>query len=222
MSRRRDTARLPRVENARVSAGNRGRVLGHDRCAPAAYLTQEEVSMQRLAARLTLIVTMLALLLAPLAPAKAATNGFAVAVKGKAKNGPSVTGTFTIREFVKTGDPANPIGAVGTLVLTTATGQTAVAQATMPVKLGSPAAPAGASIQLLTCEILELTLGPLDLNLLGLEIHLDTVHLVIEANPAGGLLGQLLCAVANLLSLGDILAVLDDLIDLLNQILDLL
>ena len=45
-------------------------------------------------------------------------------------------------------------------------------------------------------------LGPLDLNLLGLEIHLDTVVLDIIANPAGGLLGELLCAVANLLDGG--------------------
>jgi hypothetical protein len=217
-----DTARVRVARNGAFLEGIAARGVGHDRCPSSAYLTQEDVSMRRTAVCLTLIVTMLALLIGPLAPAQAATKGFAVAVKGKAKNGPAVTGTFTIREFVKTGDPMNPIGAVGTLVLTTATGQTAVAQATMPVKLGSPAAPAGVTIQQLTCEILELTLGPLDLNLLGLEIHLDTVHLVIDANPAGGLLGQLLCAIANLLSLGDILAVLDDLIDLLNQLLDLL
>ena len=178
--------------------------------------------MRRTAVSLTLIVTIIALVLAPLGNTHATTKGFTVAVKGKAVNGPAVTGTFTIREFVKTNDPANPIGAAGTLVLTTASGQRAVTNAVMPVKLASPAAPAGVTAQLLTCEILELTLGPLDLNLLGLEIHLDTVHLVIEANPAGGLLGQLLCGIANLLSLGDILGVLDDLLDLLNQVLDLL
>ena len=42
------------------------------------------------------------------------------------------------------------------------------------------------------CPILDLTLGPLDLNLLGLMVHLDTVHLVITADSEGGLLGQLL------------------------------
>jgi hypothetical protein len=170
-----------------------------------------------------LIVTMIALVLAPLAPAQAATKGLTVAVNGRAKNGPTVTGTFKIREFVKTGDPTNPIGAVGTLMLTTKDGRTAVTEATMPVKLGTSPAPAGgvSSLQLV-CEILELTLGPLDLNLLGLEIHLDTVHLTIDANPAGGLLGDLLCAIANLLNLGDILGVLDQLLGLLNQLLDLL
>lgn len=179
--------------------------------------------MQRKSLSLVLLFTMLALTLAlPFAEAQAASRGLTVAVAGNAKNGPRVSGTFTVRQFVATGDPTNPIGAVGTLVLTTATGRRAVTEATMPVRLGSGVAPTGISAQLLTCEILELTLGPLDLNLLGLEIHLDTVHLTIEGNPAGGLLGQLLCAIANLLSLGDILAVLDDLLDLLNQLLDLL
>jgi hypothetical protein len=50
------------------------------------------------------------------------------------------------------------------------------------------------------CQILDLTLGPLDLNLLGLMVHLDTVHLNITAQPGpGNLLGNLLCSVAHLL-----------------------
>ena len=51
------------------------------------------------------------------------------------------------------------------------------------------------------CNILNLVLGPLDLNLLGLTVHLDQVVLDITAVPgAGNLLGNLLCAVANLLN----------------------
>ena len=46
------------------------------------------------------------------------------------------------------------------------------------------------------CPVLDLTLGPLDLNLLGLMVHLDTVHLVITADSEGGILGQLLCGLA--------------------------
>jgi hypothetical protein len=46
------------------------------------------------------------------------------------------------------------------------------------------------------CTILDLTLGPLDLNLLGLMIHLDVVHLKITAVPGGGILGDLLCSLA--------------------------
>jgi hypothetical protein len=51
-----------------------------------------------------------------------------------------------------------------------------------------------------SCQILDLVLGPLDLNLLGLVVHLDTVHLNITAQQGpGNLLGNLLCAVAGLL-----------------------
>ena len=51
------------------------------------------------------------------------------------------------------------------------------------------------------CQILNLVLGPLDLNLLGLAVHLNQVVLDIAAVPgAGNLLGNLLCAVANLLN----------------------
>lgn len=82
-----------------------------------------------------------------------------------------------------------------------------------------------------TCQILTLSLGPLDLELLGLIVHLDEVNLDISADPAGGLLGQLLCALADGLGLdlGDLLDLLiGDLTDLLallgalDEFLDLL
>jgi hypothetical protein len=51
-----------------------------------------------------------------------------------------------------------------------------------------------------TCRILHLVLGPLDLDLLGLEIHLNRVVLDIVARRGPGrLLGNLLCAIAHLL-----------------------
>ena len=178
--------------------------------------------MRRKSLALSLVVLLLTLgAVLPFAEAEAQNvgSGLTLPISGKAKSGGRVTGTFTVQQFVATGDPNNPVGALGTLVLTTANGRMAVTQATLPVSFGSGGAPAGITAQAITCEILELTLGPLDLNLLGLEIHLDTVHLVIEANPAGGLLGQLLCAVANLLSGGNILAVLTQLLTALNQLL---
>jgi hypothetical protein len=46
------------------------------------------------------------------------------------------------------------------------------------------------------CPVLELTLGPLDANLLGLLVHLDQVHLTIVADSEGGILGSLFCSVA--------------------------
>jgi len=70
-----------------------------------------------------------------------------------------------------------------------------------------------------SCQILNLTLGPLDLNLLGLQVHLNTVVLNITAQPGpGNLLGNLLCSVAGLLN-GGLGGVLNQIADLLNQIL---
>jgi hypothetical protein len=48
-----------------------------------------------------------------------------------------------------------------------------------------------------TCNVLDLVLGPLHVNLLGLIVDLKRVHLVITANPTGGILGSLFCGLAN-------------------------
>jgi hypothetical protein len=48
-----------------------------------------------------------------------------------------------------------------------------------------------------TCSILDLVLGPLHLDLLGLVVDLNRVHLTITGNPAGGVLGRLLCGVSS-------------------------
>jgi hypothetical protein len=73
----------------------------------------------------------------------------------------------------------------------------------------------------LACRILNLTLGPLNLNLLGLVVQLNQVHLTITAVPgAGNLLGNLLCAVAGLLNGGGALnGILSQIAALLNSIL---
>jgi hypothetical protein len=56
-----------------------------------------------------------------------------------------------------------------------------------------------------SCNVLNLALSPVDLNLLGLRVELDNcangpVTLDVTANPAGGLLGSLLCGLGNLLN----------------------
>jgi hypothetical protein len=43
-----------------------------------------------------------------------------------------------------------------------------------------------------TCTILDLTIQPIDLFLLGLHLHTDTIHLFLTAQQ-GTLLGNLLC-----------------------------
>jgi hypothetical protein len=48
-----------------------------------------------------------------------------------------------------------------------------------------------------TCSVLDLVLGPLHLNLLGLVIDLNRVHLTITATRGGGILGDLFCGLAN-------------------------
>ena len=70
-----------------------------------------------------------------------------------------------------------------------------------------------------TCDILHLELGPLDLNLLGLMVHLDQVVLDITAQQGGGLLGDLLCSLADLLN-GN--AALTAIANLLNNVLRIL
>jgi hypothetical protein len=76
-----------------------------------------------------------------------------------------------------------------------------------------------------TCPILHLELGPLDLDLLGIQVHLDRVVLDITAVPGpGNLLGNLLCAIAGLLDgvdLGGVLGnLLQSLIDALIRLLE--
>jgi hypothetical protein len=50
------------------------------------------------------------------------------------------------------------------------------------------------------CPILNLELGPIHLNLLGLVVDTSEICLDITAHEGGGLLGDLLCLVANLLN----------------------
>jgi hypothetical protein len=70
------------------------------------------------------------------------------------------------------------------------------------------------------CPILDLQLGPLDLDLLGLRVQLNQVDLQITAEPGpGNLLGNLLCAVVSLLDGVDLSGILGD---LLQQLLDAL
>jgi hypothetical protein len=86
--------------------------------------------------------------------------------------------------------------------------------------LGEGAAPSQAGAEDICdgeCEILDLALGPVDLTLLGLNIHLDNcddgpVQVCVSASEGEGLLGDLLCGLAGgggLLDLGDLLALLD-------------
>src|SRR5215207_349095 len=146
-----------------------------------------------------------------LAPAAVAfAGGVTVPVSGTTSKGGKFTGNFAISQFQVVN---NQIVAVGTL---TGTVQNAVGNVIGTVLKTVQML---VTIKAASCDILHLELGPLDLDLLGLEVHLDRVVLDIDADPTGGLLGALLCAVANLLDVGGPLA---DIVGLLNQILALL
>jgi hypothetical protein len=124
---------------------------------------------------------------------------------------PIVTDTFngilTITQFaVQQGQ----VVAEGTLAgtLTTATGAVSIVQnVVMPLISVSG-----------TCNvtILHLELGPLDLNLLGVVVHLDKVVLDVSAQSGpGNLLGNLLCGVANALNTNAVAALLNNLLGLI-------
>jgi len=121
-------------------------------------------------------------------------------------------GTLTVNGFQVVNGVLSAIGTLSGSVLN---------GAGVPVGTVSQQAVAAPAQVSASCEILSLTLGPLDLNLLGLAIHLNQVVLTITAVPgAGNLLGNLLCAVANLLNNpGGLSNLLTEIADLLNQIL---
>jgi len=75
-----------------------------------------------------------------------------------------------------------------------------------------------------TCQVLNLVLGPLHLDLLGLVVDLNQVTLTITAQQGPGmLLGNLVCAIANLLNgssnPGAVAILLNELLALLNGVL---
>ncbi len=71
-----------------------------------------------------------------------------------------------------------------------------------------------------SCGILNLVLGPLHLDLLGLVVDLNQVVLDVTAvSGAGNLLGNLLCAVVGLLDLPGAIAAVTHILDNINNIL---
>ena len=128
----------------------------------------------------------------------------------------AVTGTFDVQNIVEQNGTLQAVGTfTGTVTNAGGNSTQGTQQLSIPVVL---AASAG------SCQILDLVLGPLDLDLLGLQVHLDTVHLNITAQSGPGeLVGNLLCAIANLLNGGlPLNTVLGQIAALLNQLLAIL
>jgi hypothetical protein len=66
-----------------------------------------------------------------------------------------------------------------------------------PMAFTVPVSPAVAHGAAVSCPVLDLILGPLNLNLLGLVVDLNQVHLTITATPGGGALGDLFCSLSH-------------------------
>jgi hypothetical protein len=161
----------------------------------------------------------------------------------------NITGTFTITKFARQANQLVAIGTLAATVPDGTAVRTVIRQVTLPVSnisstpTGAASAPVmspgaatpGASVAAaapqaaapdavaplaVSCGILHLELGPLDLDLLGLVVHLDRVVLDISADPgAGNLLGNLLCSLAGLLDSGPLSQILNQVVGLLNNLI---
>lgn len=146
-------------------------------------------------------------------------------VVGRTSQGDRVTGSFTPIRTVMRGDTLYMKGFLRGVIQDAGPNTRFSGVELIPVKKINGQRLAGGRVAetAAPCDILNLVLGPLDLNLLGLEIHLQRVVLDIVAVPGpGNLLGNLLCAVAGLLDGGPLAGLLGQLRTLLNQILGLL
>ena len=181
--------------------------------------------------RYTAVFTALALVFVSLTPAHAArrnqcSEGLVIPVQASSLDQGSFLGQLEITRFAREGNTIVAVGLVtGTLTDETGAYTSIVRTVKLPVDLAglqSPATAAAAGDVVIqqVCDILHLTLGPLHLDLLGLIIDLNQVQLDITADPAGGLLGSLLCGLAGLLGgTAPINTLLNQIVGLLNQIL---
>lgn len=172
----------------------------------------------RVTALLVAVVTLISLGLGAASAASAAprtASPTTVPITGTLADGTgAVNGTFDVTKFANQNGQLMAIGTF-TGTITDSAGNV-LANGSQQLALPVNTAQSSGS-----CQILDLVLGPLDLDLLGLQVHLDTVHLNITAQQGpGNLLGNLLCAVANLLNgPTGVNAIVSQLANLLNQIL---
>ena len=168
---------------------------------------------------------------APSAPAASSARTVAHTAQGKlgsrivgeTRSGRPVTGSFVPLRFIKRD---NKIVVRGLLkgVVHKADGSTRTFGVIRNLRVksinGTPATTNGRVLAAApACDVLHLVLAPLDLDLLGLQVHLDKVVLnIVAQSGAGKLLGNLLCAVVGLLD-GGLGGLLGRITNLLNRIL---
>ena len=155
-------------------------------------------------------------------------------VTGHTNNGATFAGKYHVTRFVDRNGHLKAVGHLsGTLTRKSGATRAVSERVRMPVNMSAtraanatsalPTTSSTASTSAVSCDVLHLVLGPLDLDLLGLVVHLDKVVLDITAAPgAGALLGNLLCAVVGLLDGTGIGGLSGILTNLLNAILGIL
>ena len=120
-----------------------------------------------------------------------------VPITATAKNGKKFHGRLAIQKFVRRGGKLFAQGKM--------TGRFRGTKISRTVRLPASVANNGAQTAQLpptpgACQVLNLVLGPIDLNLLGLRVRTNQINLLIEAVPgAGNLLGNLLCGITGIL-----------------------
>ena len=120
-----------------------------------------------------------------------------VKMTGTAKNGKKFNGTYTIKRFTHRG---SKLYAVGTLKGRLKGRRVTENNVRIPASLARPASAAQIPPTPNACQILNLTLQPIDLNLLGLRLRTSRIDLRLEGVPgAGNLLGNLLCGITGIL-----------------------
>lgn len=145
-------------------------------------------------------------------------------IRGTTANGRKVTGTFVPLTFTRRPGRVKVRGLLqGVVHNANGSTRTFAVMRTMRVKKinGEPVRLANArQAQRVQCDVLNLVLGPLDLDLLGLQVHLNRVVLdIVAQSGAGNLLGNLLCAVAGILDGGLLGSALRRLTRVLNRVL---
>jgi hypothetical protein len=157
------------------------------------------------------------------------TNRLEVPITGIVQNVGTLAGTFSISRFEIEDGVLVAKGQLNGTITDTAgiVARTIVTNVAWPVAnaSGSPVADAAAACDSAAetaqaCDILNLVLGPLHLDLLGLVVDLNQVILNITATTgAGDLLGNLLCAITGLLDAGSLG---QQVVNLLNQLVGVL
>ena len=154
--------------------------------------------------------------------AKTAEGKMKSKIVGETSTGRKVTGSFKPKKFI---EKDGKIWAKGVIrgEFENAAGKTKTfkVKRMVPVKKANGTPLTARAAARAECDVLNLVLGPLDLNVLGLTVNLNRLVLdIVAVSGAGNLLGNLLCSVAGLLDGGGLLGnLLGQITDLLNQIL---